>query len=188
VPVNVGHVPHAIAAVDQGTPVAFGGAARFDYAAHPLLSVEALGAAYYSSHEDRGAPSGNYSYESAGGFLGAGVRMTSRPSTIRFTGATNLGYSVRQYRVQRLGAPKFDGADGYGSAGMWLDAGVLIRLSRGVSLSTGLVAWIDFPDDLRIEPPALARGEVADRTGNTYVMTDGVQASIGPSIGLHFGL
>jgi hypothetical protein len=204
----------------QHVHIGLGGALHIGYS-FDVLSVEFFGA-FLVDHYDFNAPnppSGTSANTSSGGqnggvtgvdaFFGAGARITSHDSTVRFTAALAPGIATHNVNVDDgyTGGSSGNacnsnlnncnainnnnhgsGSVGYVAPGFMFDGGMLVGNTPGAKFFLGVTAWLDFAPTLFFGPDTLAPLPASDfYPGRGLKAVGGPQFYLGPSLGIQFG-
>jgi hypothetical protein len=197
-----------------------GGALHIGYS-FDLLAVEFFGA-FLLDHYDfeaPSAPSGNSPNNGSSGqkggvtgvdaFFGAGARITSHDSTVRFTAGLAPGIAVHHVNVDdgytgstggsacnsslnncnnNNSAGGGSGSAGYVAPGLIFDGGMLVGSTPGAKFFLGVTAWLDFAPTLFVGPDTQAPLPASDfYPGRGLKAVGGPQFYLGPTLGIQFG-
>ena len=199
-----------------------GGALHIGYS-FDVLAVEFFGA-FLLDHYDFDPPTappsasastnpGNRSGGVTGvdAFFGAGARITSHDSTVRFTAALAPGVATHNVNVDDgytggsggsacnsglSNCPNNNnnnnnggsGSLGYVAPGFMFDGGMLVGNTPGGKFFLGVTAWLDFAPTLFFGPDTQAPLPASSfYTGRGLKAVGGPQFYVGPSLGIQFG-
>ena len=183
--------------ISYGSPFGLGAMASAGYALSSAIAFEAAGAFMFNRHADKrqlnGFPEEDYTFSDVGGFLGGGARFTTEGDVLRATLGIDIGLSIRSFSISRdMGQTPFSASAGFVEPSFLLNGGVLIGNTPGIKFFAGLMMWLDFAGDaLGVGPDTSAAGLSQDAytvPGKGYLVTaSGIQAFVGPTLGIRYG-
>jgi hypothetical protein len=155
----------------------------------PALSGGTVSASSYTQRNEQMTADG------FAGFLGFGLRATSSDAFVRVTAGASPGLSVRHYSLTRTLSNGVDATyadEGTAAAvGVLGDVALLLGSSPGPKFRIGLFLWMDFPEgDILSDggtplPATSPPGVLVERP--KFVLQNGAQFLIGPTLGIQFG-